>query len=136
MMNRRFTMTIRILLLLYIVTVAYLCFGHFSDMPEVKPSFWNIEADKIVHFLMFTPFPFLTYFSIGKKAGSVLSVTALLIGIFITGCLIAMGTELGQSLTDYRSGDPLDFRADMYGLILGTVVTFFAALFVQKGKER
>ena len=39
------------------------------------------------------------------------------------GLIIAVGTEWGQaSLTDYRSGDALDFVADSAALLLSSIL--------------
>lgn len=45
--------------------------------------------------------------------------------IFIAGCLIGGGIELIQGLTDYRSCDIMDFRADATGLVIGSLITLF-----------
>ena len=107
----------RVLLILYLAVVAWLCFGHFDNIQKIPRSFWGIPTDKIVHFLMFFPFPILSFLAFDRFTTrwwqSVLFVGA----VFLVGCLIAGGTELGQLQTSYRSGDIADFFAD--GLALG-----------------
>lgn len=122
MTRRQLTVT-RIAFAVYLVVVAWLCFGHFDGMPDVERSILGIPTDKIVHFLMFAPFPVLAYYAFDrfskKRWASVLwSVVA-----FIAGALLAAGSEIGQAfLTTYRSGDPVDLLADIVGLAAGTLV--------------
>ena len=52
----------------------------------------------------------------------------LVIGLFLVGCMIAAGTELGQGLTDYRTADPKDFLADGIGLAVGAIVALILDL--------
>ena len=44
---------IRLLFILYIAGVLYLCFGHFDNTPSVPLTLWGIPTDKVVHFAMF-----------------------------------------------------------------------------------
>jgi VanZ family protein len=89
--------------------------------------------DKIVHFLMFFPFPVLAYLAFdrypGKRGASVLRTAAAL----LCGCAFAAVTELVQSRLPYRSGDPADFRADAFALLLSSVLVLILIL-VQKRK--
>lgn len=119
----------RILLVLYLGTVAYLCFGHFDNLPSVKNSFLGIPTDKLVHFCMFFPFPvifFLAYDNLTKKPWQ---SAAFAVGTFLLGCLIAAGTEIGQGLlTTYRSQDPKDFMADTLALAIAAVTVLIIDL--------
>ena len=116
----------RIVFVLYLATVIWLCFGQFDGMPDVERSFWGIPTDKIVHFLMFFPFPILSYYAFNRYSPKIPVAIGWTLVAFIVGCLIAAGTELSQArLTSYRSGDILDFRADL--LSLG-ISTFFVLL--------
>ena len=84
----------RILLVLYLCAVAWLCFGHFSNIPNIKMSYWGIPTDKIVHFLMFFPFPLLAFGGFDKyttKPWHSFLFVAVLFGI---GCLLAGATEI------------------------------------------
>ncbi len=120
---------------LYIIGILFLCFGHFENTPSVAQSIFGIPTDKLVHFTMFAPFPFLAFlafdqFTETKKA------TFLFTGVtFIVGLLIAFGTEWGQAhLTDYRSGDPYDLLADTLALLLSSVA--IAVIDICKQKKR
>ncbi len=113
----------RILFLLYIAGMMYLCFGHFENAPSIEINFLGIPTDKLVHFGMFFPFPVLAFLAFDPYTETK-GKTFLCVGVtLLIGLLIAFGTEWGQaSLTDYRSGDPLDFLADSIGLFLGSVL--------------
>lgn len=121
------------LLILYLAAVLYCCFGRFSDLPEIgQDTFWGIPTDKIVHFLLFFPFPILCFLTFTgrtrKPAHTVLTVGC----VFLTGCVIAAATEIGQSLTDYRSGDILDFAADVTALTISSVAVTIIDLHIIK----
>ena len=132
-MTRRQLRWARILFGLYLVAVAVLCFARFPESEDVPKSLLGIPMDKIVHFLMFFPFPVLAYLAFdryrGKRRASVLRAAAAL----LCGCAFAAVTELVQSRLPYRSGDPADFRADACALLLSSVLVLILIL-VQKRK--
>ena len=125
----RKTTIFRILMLLYLGAIALLCFANFSSIPDVQKSFLGIPTDKIVHFLMFLPFPVLAFWSLRPARRGVVKTILILVAVFLVGCLIAWGTEYVQSKLPYRTMDLLDFRADRIGLACGCVITFFIKLF-------
>lgn len=125
----RRTTLFRILLLLYLGVLALLCFANFSSVPEVQPTFLGIPADKLVHFLMFLPFPSLAFWSLRPGRFGVVKTLLILIVIFAVGCLVAWGTEYVQGLLPYREMDMLDFRADRIGLACGCIIAFLIQLF-------
>ena len=125
----RRTTLFRILLLLYLGVLALLCFANFSSVPEVQPTFLGIPADKLVHFLMFMPFPSLAFWSLRPRRLSVVKTLLVLVILFAAGCLIAWGTEYVQGLLPYREMDLMDFRADRIGLACGSVIAFLIQLF-------
>ena len=133
-MTRRQLRWARILFGLYLVAVAVLCFAHFPESEDVPNELWGIPMDKIVHFLMFFPFPVLAYLAFdrypGKRGASVLRTAAAL----LCGCAFAAVTELVQSRLPYRSGDPADFRADAFALLLSSVLVLILIL-VQKNRK-
>ena len=132
-MTRRQLQWARILFGLYLVAVAVLCFARFPESEDVPKSLLGIPMDKIVHFLMFFPFPVLAYLAFdryrGKRRASVLWTAAAL----LCGCAFAAVTELVQSRLPYRSGDPADFRSDAFALLLSSVLVLILIL-VQKRK--
>jgi hypothetical protein len=50
-----------LLFCLYIAAVAYLCFARPDEVPSLPETWFGLPADKVAHFLMFLPFPFLGY---------------------------------------------------------------------------
>lgn len=107
----------KIIFSLYIIAVLLLCFVEVGPFNNVRKELFNIPMDKIVHFLMFFPFPFLAYMSFGKFNKNPFHSFIFILGLFVFGCILAIGTELGQTLLKYRTGDVKDFLAD--GLALG-----------------
>ena len=105
----------------YICAVGFLCFGHFEDMPDVATTIFGIPTDKVVHFSMFFPFPLLAYATFGRKTKGRWNSILFILAIFLAGCILGIATELGQGLTDYRSCDINDFRADSLGMALSSV---------------
>lgn len=105
-----------ILLLVYLGVLAWCCFGNFDDMPKPEKEFLGIEFDKIVHFIMFMPFPFLCFLAFDCITAKPWKAILSTIAIFLSGCLLAAGTEIGQSYTAHRSGDPKDFLADVIAM--------------------
>lgn len=118
----------KIIFLLYITAVAYACFGHFSEVPNLSQPWLGVPNDKILHFLMFLPFPILCYLSFGQKRRNPWRAMLGVILIFIIGCLVAAGTEVVQSYLSYRSGDPTDFVADCLSLFISSLVVFIMKL--------
>ena len=131
-MPRKRRIFARILFLLYLVAICILCFGKFSGSSDFPTSLLGIPSDKIVHFLMFLPFPILAFFAFDKyteSTGKSLLYAAL---TCLAGCLLAAGTELIQSRLSYRSGDPNDFLSDMAAIALGSILVFFLDIRKQK----
>lgn len=123
----------RILFFLYLVAVLVLCFGQFKDAPSVPWTLLGIPSDKLVHFCMFFPFPILAFLAFDKYTETPRS-TFLFSGItFLVGVVLAFGTEWGQAhLTTYRSGDPLDWVADVSALFLSTLIVIIWDLLKQR----
>lgn len=123
----------RILFFLYLAAVLVLCFGQFKDAPSIPWTLLGIPSDKIVHFCMFFPFPILAFLAFDKYTETPRS-TFLFSGItFLVGVVLAFGTEWGQAhLTTYRSGDPLDWVADVSALFLSTLIVIIWDLLKQR----
>ena len=127
-MTRRQLIRARILFAVYLAAVAFLCFGQFSSSQDVPMALWGIPTDKVVHFLMFFPFPLLACLAFGGyrgKPGQAVLKTAL---AFLAGCAFAAGTEWVQTRLPYRSGDPVDFQADTLALLLSSVIVLLLVL--------
>jgi len=112
----------RVVFLLYMAAVLYLCFGKFSSLSSVPRQLLGIDSDKLVHFLMFLPFPILFYLSFGCNASKPLHSILLALGTLCLGSLIAAGTELVQDFIPYRASDPADFLADFLALALSSFI--------------
>lgn len=122
-MKKGWKITFRVAFYLYLIGIAVLCFGKFSNLPSVSNTILGIPTDKVVHFVMFFPFPILAFLAYDKYTGTVKSSIIFAIVTFLAGCLIAAGTEIGQAyLTEYRSGDPTDFLADILALLTGSCI--------------
>lgn len=123
----------RILFFLYLAAVLVLCFGQFKDAPSIPWTLLGIPSDKLVHFCMFFPFPILAFLAFDKYTETPRS-TFLFSGItFLVGVALAFGTEWGQAhLTTYRSGDPLDWLADISALFLSTLIVIIWDLLKQR----
>lgn len=115
---------IRILFVLYLLMVAYLCFWHFHNVSTVSKSVMGIPLDKVVHFLMFLPFPLLSYASYSHRFKGPWQAIAFILVIFLLGCAVAGGTEYVQSKLPYRTADPADFRADAIALCISSLAVF------------
>lgn len=120
-MTRGQKIAFQVIFYLYLAAVLFLCFGHFESVPSVKLSLWGIPMDKIVHFVMFFPFPILAFLAFDQYSKT---VSAALIFVLVTlalGVLLAIGTEWGQAhLTTHRSGDPKDLVSDCLALGLSS----------------
>ena len=100
----------------YVCAVAWLCFGEFKPDPDMPRRLWGIPMDKVVHFLMFLPFPLLAYGALGVRPRSFFLSLLLVAGIFAAGLVLSGGTEVVQSYLSWRSGDLRDFEADTLAL--------------------
>ena len=118
---------------LYIAAVAYLCFARPDDMPQLPQLWLGLPADKVGHFLMFTPFPLLGYLTFEVKGMSVGRKLFLIAILIVFGAGMALGTEYIQARLEYRSAENSDLLADVIGLITGGIFTLIY-IFLRKGK--
>ena len=105
------------------IAVGVLCFLKPSSLPEVNiKTFLGIPLDKVLHFLMFTPFPILSslvFINKNQKTGISLLILSILAA---AGACMAYGTELIQSEIGYRSYEIKDFIADLTGIATGSII--------------
>ena len=115
---------------LYIGAVAFLCFARPENIPHLSDTWLGLPADKIAHFTMFLPFPFLAYlvFEPQKKRRWWWKAIVLL-AVAAAGAFLARWTEDIQARLTYRTSDIRDFLADMYGMAAGLLVTITYMLF-------
>ncbi len=129
------TTLFRILTLLYIAVVAVICFARFSSLPIFPGKFLGLDADKVVHYLMFLPFPLLAFFSFRYEKRGVVSTILLILCIFVVGALIAGITEYVQGQLPYRTMDINDYKADLLGLFTSCIAVFFVRLFTRPARN-
>ena len=110
----------RIVFLLYLAVLMYLCFGKFQGIQQAPHGFFGIEGDKVVHFLMFLPFPILSYFAFPFPPHRAWHSVLLVLCILAVGSAFAAGTELIQDFIPYREADTADFTADFLALCLSS----------------
>jgi len=126
----------RILMLLYIFAVAFLCFKNFKKLPDVPRMLFGIPIDKVVHFCMFVPFPVLGYYSFDHERWSVGKTFGKIIEVFSYGVIFAGVTELVQSMLPYRTQDIKDFKADVIAVGLATIFVFILELLIRKRRRK
>ena len=118
----------------YIALVLFLCFWNFPDSQDVPKSMLGIPVDKILHFCMFLPFPVLAWLGFDRHTEKTWQSVLAVAVTFGAGLLLAALTEFGQSLTDYRSGDPTDLAADTLGLAAGSLGVLCHDIWKQRKK--
>ena len=106
----------------YIAAILALCLIKPDDLPQPEIYFFGLPVDKVVHFLMFLPFPVLVYMMLYEKTRRKWQDMLILAGGLALGLCAALGTEFLQSLTQYRSADIHDVHADMLGICLGSFI--------------
>ena len=114
--------TARILFVLYLAVLMYLCFCKFSGLPQAPRGLFGLKADKIVHFLMFLPFPVLAYLAFPRPAQKTRQSLLLSACILASGAVLAAGTEFVQGFLPYREADNSEFLADFLALCLSAAV--------------
>lgn len=122
----------RILMLLYLVAIAFLCFVSGDSLPSIRSSFLGLPTDKVAHFIMFLPFPILAFLSTNWKITKVWKNALLVFLILLLGCSIAALTEYIQGFTMTRTADVKDFYADILSLGISSVFVFLVTLFKKK----
>lgn len=116
---------VRVLLFVYIGTIFYLFLAdsdNFSSFPQV--SFLGIPADKLFHFLAYTPFVILLYFSFSLprlKARFCYGIPFVL----IVGAVICTITEILQLTNPTRSFSMYDLAANYLGLLTGAIFVLY-----------
>lgn len=116
----------------YIALVLYLCFGKFGNLNNVPRQLWGIPTDKVVHFLMFFPFPLLAFLAFDVYTDNLWKSLLFSLLTFLVGVLVAAGTEYVQSFLPYRTGDRHDLRADVIALSVSTSIVFIIDICKQR----
>ena len=124
------------LFLIYLLLVAYCCFWNFDSMPAVNQTMFGIPTDKIVHFIMFFPFPILCYMAFERGWSKAWQILLGVLATALLGLAVAASTEIIQSFTPYRNGDFKDFRADALAIVISSVIIFAITLFKTRKASR
>ena len=108
---------------IYLAAVGVLCFIRPSSLPEMEiKTILGLPIDKVLHFLMFLPYPVLSGLVFINREQKIPGITAIMLILAITGIGVAYGTEMIQAHTEYRSYEIADFYADLTGITAGTVL--------------
>ena len=124
-----------IFLCLYLTTLGFLCFADPQNFQSASFSLWNIQADKIVHFIMFAPYPVLTFITVDIQSRSIVKRLFTLILVLLSGAVLALGTEIIQGTTEYRSFELWDLAADIAGM-LTSAIALVAYIYRQTGRNQ
>ena len=120
---------------IYLAAVGVLCFIRPSSLPEMEiKTFLGLPIDKVLHFLMFLPYPVLSGMVFISREQKRPAVIATLLILALTGIGVAYGTEMIQSHTDYRSYEIADFYADIAGIAAGTIFTASCLIYTRLKK--
>lgn len=109
------------LLIAYIAFICYLCFATADSFPSIDLNFFGLPMDKVAHFLMFFPVPYLLFFSFFNYRKKFWCIIRNVLLIFVFGCVMAAATEFIQGMLPYRSPELADFRADAISIAIGSV---------------
>lgn len=109
---------------IYLAAVGLLCFIRPSSLPEMDMNtILGIPTDKVLHFLMFLPYPVLAGLIFISRDCSMACGIFIIAVIAATGTGMAYGTELIQAHTGYRSYEIADFHADVAGMAAGCIMS-------------
>lgn len=114
----------RILFVLYLAALAFLCFMHADKLPDMQKTLLGIPTDKVAHFLMFLPFPILAFLAYDHATNKFWSALLFAVLTMAVGAGIAWGTEYIQGMLPYRTRDMADLRADLLALGISTLGVF------------
>lgn len=114
---------IRVILVVYLASVFLLCFLNMGNVPSMNMEWFGIPKDKVAHFLMFLPFPILMALTFSKRSWSTGKFMLFLLMTAVSGAAAGGGIELLQGLSEYRSCDINDFKADCIGIAVGIALS-------------
>ena len=118
------TILARILFILYLAAIAFLCFMHADKLPDMQKTLLGIPTDKVAHFLMFLPFPILAFLAYDHVTNKFWSAVLFAVLTFAVGVGIAWLTEYVQGMLPYRSREITDLKADLLALGISTLGVF------------
>lgn len=118
----------RVAFLVYFGMVLYVCFGHFDDLPDMSKPIWGIPQDKIIHFIMFFPFPILAALALNLRPARYGKAVLEAVLVLACGLCIAAATEIAQGFTSYRDPSVWDWVADTSALVSSSLLLLIALL--------
>lgn len=121
-----------VLFCIYMIAVALLCVIRTDSMPELPKYILGIPLDKMMHMLMFLPFPILGYTSFYPERKNAWRELAVLAIVCLLGGAFAFSTERFQALTSYRSCETADLIADAVGIAIGAISVIIHIIAVHK----
>ena len=119
----KYDYVIKLMFYLYILTVLSLMLFsiNVSDI-NVPKEIMGIAIDKVVHFFIFFPYPFLLYVAFKRKFKSNEPVFLWII-IPLSGIFFAIATELLQSLNPDRSFELSDMAANVCAIVFASIIS-------------
>lgn len=130
------TILSRILFILYLGTVALICFMRPDRLPDLQKTIFGFPTDKVAHFMMFLPFPILSFMAFVPSAKKVWVVALHSFLVLLAGCAVAALTEYVQGFLPYRTKDFSDFKADLLALSISTLLVFLVDIFHFRNKRK
>lgn len=118
----------RILTIIYVIMVLFLCLAQFSPSSSLPAKFLGFSIDKVIHFLMFLPLPILSYLSFDHEKPGAWRMVGFVMLTFLFGAALALGTEIAQKYLPYRTYDITDFYADCLALGVSSLLVVIVAL--------
>ncbi len=131
-MTKKIAIIYKILFFAYLISLVLLMVLTFkTDQMDIPKHIFGIPVDKVVHFILFFPYPILTWLtfndSLRKK---IKNLTYVLIPI--SGLFLATITETIQLLNSSRSYDPKDLMANYIAILSGSLLITIISLFSKK----
>ena len=96
---------------------------------------FGLPIDKVVHFLMFFPFPILAFLAYDHLTQTPWQALAALISICAIGGIFAGLTEIIQGQLSYRTKDINDFGADCLAIGLSGLLVFIIDVLKMRKKK-
>ncbi len=112
------------LFIIYLCMVMFFCFYKFGPSAlDLGKYFLGIRLDRYAHFIMFFPYPFITWLTCRFTASSDFIRRNAVILTLVSGLVFAGLTEICQDLFfNSRQGDALDFAADSLSILSGCII--------------
>ena len=126
-MNKGAKILINTLFIIYIAMVLFFCFYKFSSTGiDLGKYFLGIRLDRYAHFIMFFPYPFITWLTCRYSARWEFMRRHAILLTLVSGLIFAGMTEVFQDwFFASRQGDVLDYAAASLSIITGTVTVAF-----------